>query len=44
MRCKKDGEHAGLYLVEEKCSDAVGCQLHSVQHGDLDHPVGLCSS
>lgn len=33
-----------LYLVESEGSDAVGGQLHGVQHGDLDHPVGLGSS
>lgn len=33
-----------LYLVEGEGTDAVSSQLHSVQHGDLDHPVGLCSS
>lgn len=33
-----------LYLVEGEGTDAVSGQLHSVQHGDLDHPIGLCSS
>lgn len=33
-----------LYLVEGKSADAVSGQLHRVQHGDLDHPVGLRSS
>lgn len=33
-----------LYLVEGECADTVSGQLHSVQHGDLDHSIGLCSS
>lgn len=33
-----------LYLVEGKSADAVSGQLHRVQHGDLDHPIGLRSS
>lgn len=33
-----------LYLVEGKSADAVSGQLHRVQHGDLDHPIGLGSS
>lgn len=35
---------AVLYLVEGESTDAVSGQLHSVQHGDLDHPIGLGSS
>lgn len=33
-----------LYLIEGKGTDAVSGQLHGVQHGDLDHPIGLRSS
>lgn len=32
------------YLVEGKSADAVSGQLHRVQHGDLDHPIGLRST
>lgn len=35
---------AAQYLVEGERSDTVSGQLDGVQHGDLDHPIGLRSS
>jgi len=37
-------DKAVLYLVEGESPDAVSGQLHRVQHGDLDHSIGLCAS
>lgn len=36
--------HMSSYLVEGKRAYAVRSQVHSVQHGHLDHPIGLCAS
>lgn len=33
-----------VYLIEGKCTDTVRGQLYSVQHGDLDHTIGLRST
>lgn len=48
--CKHDeadifyqSQSSAAYLVECERADAVSGQLHRVQHGDLDHAVGLGS-
>lgn len=39
-----DTVHAIPYLIEGEGAYAVGSQLHSIQHADLYHTIGLCPS